>query len=114
MSEWAGRLDYDEANVLSQALSESFVRGCRENDLGGLVLATESVVFSWEHGADEPTFARLVKLKDGRFAAVSGWHDYTGWDCQSGVTVDHVAGTLGECVPFLVDDPRREYEASRG
>jgi len=27
----------------------------------------------------------LLKMKDGRFAYVTGWCDYTGWGCQDGV-----------------------------
>lgn len=39
-------------------------------------------------GADsgEPTFFALVELTGERWAAVEGWHDFTGWDCQAGVT----------------------------
>ena len=42
------------------------------------------VVAEWKQDSDEPDFAWLLRLKDGRFAAATGWHDYTGWDCQSG------------------------------
>lgn len=37
----------------------------------------------WTDGSDEPMFAWLLELKDGRWVAASGGHDYTGWDCQS-------------------------------
>lgn len=37
---------------------------------------------SWEGGF-------VVKLKDGRYAHISGWCDYTGWGCQDGVNVDY-------------------------
>jgi hypothetical protein len=30
-------------------------------------------------------FAWLLKLKNSKWATVLGWHDYTGWDCQSGL-----------------------------
>ena len=29
----------------------------------------------------------LLEMKDGRFAYVTGWCDYTGWGCQDGTTV---------------------------
>lgn len=31
-------------------------------------------------------FYALIELRDGRWAGLEAWHDYTGWDCQSGVT----------------------------
>ncbi len=30
----------------------------------------------------------LMLLKDGRFAYLTGWCDYTGWGCQDGARVD--------------------------
>lgn len=41
-----------------------------------------------DDGSDEPNFTWVVGLKDGRWAAVRGWHDYTGWDCQSGMRTE--------------------------
>lgn len=35
---------------------------------------------SWEGGF-------IMELKDGRFATLTGWCDYTGWGCQDGVEV---------------------------
>ena len=32
-------------------------------------------------------FSWLLRLKDGRFTGASAWHDYTGWKCQSGMSV---------------------------
>ena len=29
---------------------------------------------------DEPDFAVVGKLKDGRYFSLRAWHDYTGWD----------------------------------
>jgi hypothetical protein len=29
----------------------------------------------------------LLRLKDGRYATVIAWNDYTGWDCQDGADV---------------------------
>lgn len=31
-------------------------------------------------GSEEPIFAGLFQLQDGRYLAATGWHDYTGWD----------------------------------
>ncbi len=35
---------------------------------------------------DELHWWWVLKLTDGRFVLVEGWCDYTGWDCQSGIT----------------------------
>ncbi len=37
-----------------------------------------------EDGVTEWAGGFLFKLKDGRYAYVSGWCDYTGWGCQDG------------------------------
>lgn len=42
-----------------------------------------------EDGATEWSGGFLLKLKDGRYAYVSGWCDYTGWGCQDGATVEY-------------------------
>ena len=30
----------------------------------------------------------LLAMKDGRFAYISGWCDYTGWGCQDGTNIE--------------------------
>lgn len=47
----------------------------------------EAVEKEWTDGTDEPEFCWLLKLKDGRYAVGDGGHDYTGWDCQSHLSV---------------------------
>jgi hypothetical protein len=42
-----------------------------------------------DKGATEWAGGFLMKLKDGRYAYVSGWCDYTGWGCQDGATVQY-------------------------
>ncbi len=37
---------------------------------------------SWEGGF-------ILELKDGTFAELTGWCDYTGWGCQDGVEVKY-------------------------
>jgi len=39
----------------------------------------------WPGGWDGD-FAGVGRLKDGRWFGWEGWHDSTGWDCQSGAT----------------------------
>lgn len=37
-----------------------------------------------EEGVTEWAGGFLMRLKDGRFAYLTGWCDYTGWGCQDG------------------------------
>jgi len=44
--------------------------------------------FRWAaDGASEWAGGFLLALKDGRYAYVTGWCDYTGWGCQDGASV---------------------------
>lgn len=46
------------------------------------------VIAAWGNGG--PTDWRggfLLAMRDGRFAYVEGWNDYSGWGCQDGVEV---------------------------
>lgn len=109
--------DGDESNydVVIPGDDCSFAYGCSHNSKGKLVAATKMVHFGWTNGSDEPSFEWLVELHDGRFLHVEGWHDYTGWDCQSGVSVCAVGATLAEVAAHLTDDPRRVYaEQAKG
>ena len=36
---------------------------------------------------DEFDWWWILQLKNGKFALLSAWCDYTGWDCQSAITV---------------------------
>lgn len=40
-----------------------------------------------EDGATDWSGGFLLRLKDGRYAYVWGWCDYTGWGCQDGAYV---------------------------
>jgi hypothetical protein len=42
-----------------------------------------------EGGATEWSGGFLLRLKDGRFAYLCGWCDYTGWGCQDGAEVKY-------------------------
>lgn len=90
--------------------SYNFWAGCKHNSHGNLYSATEKVLWEWTTGGDEPSFAWILKLKDGRFASVEGGCDYTGWDCQSSIEVLHVSRLVDDCAGYFSDDPRREYK----
>ena len=42
---------------------------------------------------DEFSWWWVLQLTKDRFALVSGWCDYTGWDCQSGITEHGIYST---------------------
>lgn len=58
-----------------------------------------SVEAYWTNGEDEPSFAWLLKLRDGYWVAATGGHDYTGWDCRSGLETS-VHATKEDAIRF--------------
>lgn len=58
----------------------------------------ERVLWAWGVGhedGDESGYGSwgggfLMRLRDGRYAYLSGWCDYTGWGCQDGADVQYV------------------------
>lgn len=95
--------------------------GLRENGFGYLVERIIRVARRWkEEGADEPHFAWVLEAAPrepvtafGQVAVVwmlvTGWHDFTGWDCHSGIEVIGEYGTELEAIQAAGDDPRREW-----
>lgn len=60
----------------------------------------EHIEKSWTDGSDEPNWVWLIRLRRGihvlnaaeekcRWVVVNGGHDYTGWDCQSSLSVSY-------------------------
>ena len=47
---------------------------------------------------DEFSWWWLLRLTNHKFALVSAWCDFTGWDCQSGVTVEEIRETIADCL----------------
>ena len=83
---------------------------CRENgiqhdDIAGVVLEItgENDEYSWHW---------LVSLSDGRFAYITGWCDYTGWDCKSGAE-RFDASSLDSALSLCPQDIRRVFEDMR-
>jgi hypothetical protein len=93
-------------NADGNGLDYHFWMGCNYHQHARLYEQTKRVAWSWSIGGDEPEFAWIVELKDGRFVLASGGHDYTGWDCISHFEVCHVAATEIECAQYLTDRPR--------
>lgn len=90
-------VDYD----LSAAL--------RHNSLSDKVECIAKVVVSLDDGTDETSWHWIVQLTDGKFAYVSGGHDYTGWDCQSSCDWE-AAETFADAMKLAPQDERRVFE----
>lgn len=69
------------------------------------------VSLSLDSGEDEPSFTWIVGLADGRWLAVRGWHDYTGWDCRSALTTETYA-TEEAAFRTLVDWEREQLQGA--
>ena len=68
----------------------------------------EELVVDIDNGSDEPSFTWVLKA-GGQWMAVRGWHDYTGWDCQSGLRTEKYA-TKEDALRTLVDWEREAIE----
>jgi hypothetical protein len=42
-----------------------------------------------EDGVTDWSGGFLMRLRDGRYAYLTGWCDYTGWGCQDGARVEY-------------------------
>jgi hypothetical protein len=63
-------------------------------------------------GSDEPNFTWIVRLKSNTWLAVRGWHDFTGWDCQSGLSAERYK-TKKDAMRTLVDWERVILEGQK-
>ena len=55
----------------------SYARGFSIDDI-------EKVIAAANGANDESSWIAIFKLKDGTFAWLTAWCDYTGWGCQEG------------------------------
>lgn len=79
------------------------------NSLGQNIERIAKVVVSLDDGTDETNWHWIVQLVDGKFAYVSGGHDYTGWDCQSDCDWED-AETFDDAMKLTPQDERRVFE----
>lgn len=73
----------------------------------GLDREGTDVLYAWKSDMSEPNFAGIVKAYDGWLYAYEGWHDYTGWDCQSNVERFGPFETKEQAVMLLSLEARR-------
>jgi len=79
---------------------------CEENKIDGSDLVDVLLEITGEN--NEASWHWIVKTASG-FAYISGWCDYTGWDCQSGAERFNAA-TLEDAIALCPQDVRRVFE----
>lgn len=60
-------------------------------------------------GNDYDNWWLLCGLKDGRYAYITAWCDYTGWECQAGGE-SYVSDSLEHLLKFIPEDERSEIK----
>lgn len=93
-------------------MDESLLSGLAHHPQGWEPRDIAALPVAIDNGSDEPSFTWVLQLVDGRWAAVRGWHDYTGWDCQSGLRTEWYA-TEDDAMRTLVDWERDAVDAAR-
>lgn len=85
------------------------------------------IVYEWTDGDAEASFCGVIRdSRDHTYYAFSAWHDYTGWDCRSGIEwfgpYDSVLGAVSQLTQEnrrnlgfehspVPEDIYRDYEA---
>ena len=63
----------------------------------------DRVIASADGHNDGDSWLAVLRLKDGRFAFLSAWCDYTGWGCRDGATMS-TCDTLEDLMLGYVGD----------
>lgn len=70
--------------------------------------AVEEIIHYREGENDGSSWLLVLRLTDGRYAYVSAWCDYTGWDCRAGHEVAY-ADSLEALVPEMDTEGRMAF-----
>lgn len=65
----------------------------------------------WKPGDEtgtELSLCAVARAKDGRWVAVEGWNDYTGWGCQDGADI-RVGATEDQVVRYGLSESARGW-----
>ena len=84
----------------------SLIAACESNSVDSSDLVDVILEITGEN--DEASWHWIVKTTSG-FAYISGWCDYTGWDCQSGAE-RFDAATREDVLALCSQDVRRVFE----
>lgn len=76
-----------------------------DREASPFVLADVDRTVAYSDGEnDERDWIAVLALRDGRFALIAAWCDYTGWDCNSGASDTVVADSLEDLVRLGMSD----------
>jgi hypothetical protein len=68
----------------------------------------QDIIMDWTDGDEEASFCGVIRdSRFNTFYSFSAWHDYTGWDCRSGVSWFGPYATVKEVVSYLTQENRR-------
>lgn len=70
--------------------------------------AVEEVIHYRAGENDYSNWLLVLRLTDGRYAYVSAWCDYTGWDCRAGSEVTY-ADSLDALIPEMDTEGRMAF-----
>lgn len=94
-------LDYD----LKSCLDNNSDVGIKPSDIS-IVLAV------CEGENDGQPWYWVLQLNDGRFASLRGWCDYTGWDCQSGASIEFFDTARAAAATFFGEESLSHFDES--
>jgi len=116
---WGGADDCAACHVTWDALSERGVSipadllyGLSEHPQSWSLGDIKKIHVDVDDNTDEPNFTWVLEFVGGVVEVVRGWHDYTGWDCQSGLKTENYP-SLRAALDSLVDW-EREALAKQG
>ena len=93
----------NENDDLWYAFENNDVEGISSHDIADIVAEVPGA-------NDEYSWYWIVKLNSGKFALMTGWCDYTGWDCQSGL---YLGGTFDSALLAAESAPEVEEYSER-
>jgi hypothetical protein len=73
------------------------------NEEADLIDKIHHVYAVWQGENDGDSWRWIFVLSGGQYVFMAGWCDYTGWDCQSGITITY-GGTIKDVVKAMVDE----------
>jgi hypothetical protein len=100
--------DYDWRQVFCESGTPDTIPDNIEIDTSRIYIYDVIEIIAAVNGQnDGEDWVGVFKLKDGRYIKASGWCDYTGWDCQSGTSLE-IAESLEDIVKFGLTQGEKE------
>ena len=97
------RQNHDWENIFGEGHIPFTIEACPPGSTVSLEKFTRNdvlAVIACRNGEnDSEEWVGVFLLKDGRYLLASGWCDYTGWDCQGGISLE-VANTIQGLVAY--------------